>query len=117
MFHVNWVKLEGEIATIGVTKLGVKKTKEIAFIELPVKGDKFKRGEEYAVMEAVKWAGSLKMPLSGEVIEVNEKLIDDPSLLNKDPYQNWIAKIKIERKEEIEKLMGAKEAREFYGKE
>jgi glycine cleavage system H protein len=114
--NYGWVRIEGETATIGVTEIGVKQTKEIAYVELPNIGDKFKKGEDYAVMEAAKWAGSLKMPLSGEITEVNEeKLLDDPALLNRDPYgEGWIIKIKIENPEEIEELMDVKEASEFY---
>jgi len=119
--NYGWVRIEekkeeeGEIATIGITQFGVEQTKEIAYVELPNVGDKFKKGQEYAVVEAAKWAGQLKIPLSGEVIEVNEKLLDYPELVNKDPYgEGWIIKIKIENKEEIKGLVSAKEAGEFY---
>lgn len=109
-----WVKIKGEEATIGVNEFGVKRAKEIAFIELPPVGDKFKRGQEYAVLEAAKWSGHLKMPLSGEITEVNEKLMDGPALLTQAPYENWLVKIKIADKEEVKELMDIKEAEDFY---
>lgn len=114
--NYGWAKIEDDTATIGVTEIGVKQTKEIAYVELPNVGDKFKKGEDYAVMEAAKWAGSLKVPLSGEVTEVNEeKLLDDPTLLNRDPYgEGWIVKIKLENPEEVKELMDAERAVEFY---
>lgn len=111
----NWIKVQGEIAIIGITEFAVKKAKEIAYIELPEKGKKFKRGETYSVVEAVKWAGQIKMPLSCEVIEVNENLLDDPTILNNDPYgKGWFVKIKILKKEEISELMNSEKAKEFF---
>lgn len=113
-----WIKIVGDIATLGVIEFGVKQTKEIAYVELPELGKKLKKGENYAVMEAAKWAGALKMPLSGEIIEVNEKLLDNPELLNKDPYgKGWIAKVKIENREEIKELMNVKKTAEWLKKE
>lgn len=114
----NWIKIQGDIAIIGITELAVKKTKEIVYIELPEKGKKFKRGETYSVIEAVKWAGQLKMPLSGEILEVNKNLLDDPTLLNRDPYEKgWIAKIKISNKLEVSQLISAEKAKESFSKE
>ena len=109
-----WVKVDNDVALLGVTEFGVKQAKEIAFIELPQVADEFRRGQEYAVLEASKWAGSLKAPLSGEVLEVNEKLIDAPTSLSKDPYNSWLVKIKLENPEEVDGLMDVKEAGEFY---
>jgi len=106
-----WAKIKDDVATVGVTEFGVKQTKEIAYVELPETGKKFSQGEPYSVMEAAKWAGQLKMPLSGEILEVNETLLDDPTQVNKDPYgKGWIAKIKISNKEELKKLMDVKAA-------
>ncbi|MEM2918368.1 MAG: glycine cleavage system protein GcvH [Candidatus Altiarchaeota archaeon] len=111
----NWVKIQGEFAVIGITEFAVKKAKEIAYIELPKKGKKFKKGETYSVIEAVKWAGQLKIPLSCEIIEVNENLLDDPTILNNDPYgKGWIAKIKILKKEEVSELMDSEKAKKFF---
>ncbi|MEM5871321.1 MAG: glycine cleavage system protein GcvH [Candidatus Aenigmatarchaeota archaeon] len=105
----SWVKVEGEIAIVGVTEPAAKKVKEFVFIKLPEKGRKIKKGETYVSLEAVKWSGHLSSPVSGEVIDVNEKLFDEPSLINKDPYGSWIMKVKISDKSELKSLMKAKE--------
>lgn len=113
--NYGWAKIEGDVATIGVTHFGLEQTKEIAYVELPKVGDKFDKGADYSVMEAAKWAGQLKMPLSGEVTEVNDTLLDDPGLLNSDPYgKGWIVKIKLTKPEETKQLMDVKKAAEFY---
>ncbi len=110
----SWVKIEGDTATLGIIKPGAEKVKEFVFIMLPEKGKKVKKGEKYASLEAVKWSGQLSSPVTGEVTEVNNPLFDEPSKINEDAYKNWIAKIKIEDKEELDDLMNSKKAEEFY---
>ncbi|MFP4195966.1 MAG: glycine cleavage system protein H [Candidatus Woesearchaeota archaeon] len=109
-----WVKVEGDTATLGVIGPAAKKVKEFVFIMLPEKGKKIKQGDTYVSVEALKWSGHLSSPVSGEIIEVNDSLFDDPSEINKEPYKNWIAKIKLDDPSEVEGLMGADEAKEFY---
>jgi glycine cleavage system H protein len=104
----SWVKIEGDIAVLGIIKSACDKIEEFIFIKPPEKGQKIKKGEIYVSLEALKWSGHLSSPLSGEVIEVNEEVFDEPSIINKDPYgKGWIAKIKLENKEEKDELISA----------
>jgi glycine cleavage system H protein len=111
----SWVKVEGNIAIVGVIELAVKKVKEFVFIKLPEKGKEIKKDEEYVSLEAVKWNGHLGSPVSGKIVEVNESLFDEPSKINKDPYGIWIMKVKIKDRRELNKLMDYKKAKEYYG--
>ena len=110
----SWVKIEDDTAVVGIVEPAAKKVKEFVFIKLPDKGKKINQDETYASVEAVKWSGHLSSPLSGEIIEVNNSLFDEPSLLNKEPYKKWIIKIKMQNPKEIESLMNANEAKKFY---
>ncbi len=106
----SWVRIDGEKAVLGVIKPAAEKVKEFVFIKLPKKAQTLKKGETYASLEALKWSGHLSAPVSGEVVEVNDGLFDNPSVINKDPYgEGWIAKIKMSNKEEVKKLMSPDE--------
>ncbi len=108
-----WVKVEGDVCIVGVTDFAQKQLTDIVFVELPEKGKKVEQGKQMAVIESVKSVSDVFCPISGEVIEVNEKLKDAPDIINKDPYgEGWITKIKIEKKDELDGLMSA----EDYGK-
>ncbi|MEM4266606.1 MAG: glycine cleavage system protein GcvH [Candidatus Nanoarchaeia archaeon] len=110
----SWVKLRGDVAEVGIIEPAAKKVKEFVFIKLPEKSKIIKQGDTYVSLEAVKWSGHLSSPVSGEVIEVNEKLFDEPSKINRDPYGSWIMKVKIKDKDELNKLMKPEEASGFY---
>ena len=112
----SWIKIEGDIATVGIIEVAAKKVKEFIFIKLPEKGKTIKKGEIYISLEAVKWSGHLESPVSGKIVEVNEKLFDEPSKINKDPYGSWIMKVKLSKKEELKELMNNKEAKKYYGR-
>jgi glycine cleavage system H protein len=107
----NWIKVEGDTATFGISDVGVKKAKDIAFIELPAQGTRVEANKNCGQIESAKWAGELKAPVSGEIIEVNSGLADDPAGINIDPYGAWIAKIRMDNPEEANSLMDA----EGYG--
>ncbi|MCB9359439.1 glycine cleavage system protein H [Candidatus Woesearchaeota archaeon] len=92
----SWVKVEGEIATVGITEEAAKQAKEFMFIELPEKGKKIAKGEKYVTLEAVKWSGHVNSPVTGKIVEVNDALFDDPSVINNDPKGSWIMKVKID---------------------
>ncbi len=107
----SWVKVEGETATLGVIEPAADKVKEFVFAKLPKKGETLSRGETYVTLEALKWSGQLSSPVSGEIIEVNQDVFDQPSLINKDPYgQGWIAKVKLEKPEETKELLDSSQA-------
>ena len=80
-----------------------------------VKGKMIKKGETYVSLEAVKWSGHLSSPVSGEIIDVNEELFDEPSLINRDPYGSWIMKVKMSNPEELKELLNAKQIEEVIG--
>ena len=104
-----WVKAEGDIAEIGVTEYALEQIKEIVFIDLPKKGS-VNKGDTFLSLESVKWSGHLSSPVSGEVVEVNDVLFDDPEKLNKSPYESWVCKIKLADAAQLEELMTAQEA-------
>ncbi len=110
----SWVKMEKDIATVGIIEPAAKKVKEFVFIKLPETGKKIKQGENYTSVEAVKWSGHLSSPVSGEIIEVNDSLFDEPSKINKDPYGSWIMKVKVDDAEKPKKLMKADEAANWF---
>ena len=113
-----WVKLEGDIAIIGVTDFAQKQLTDIVFVELPEKGKKVEQNKQMAVIESVKSVSDIFSPLTGEVIEVNEKLKDAPDIINKDPYgEGWIAKVKIANKDELNSLMSAEDYESFTKEE
>ena len=101
-----WVRLEGEIAVVGITKHAKNELGEIVFAELPEIDSKLNAGDEVAVLESTKAAADVYSPISGDVIEVNEDLIDDLVKINESPESSgWIYKIRLTKEEELEKLM------------
>ncbi len=109
-----WVKVEGDEAYIGISAYAAHELGEIVFVELPDEGDEVKCGESFGSVEAVKAVEDIKSPLSGEVIEINEELEDEPEMVNKDAYgAGWMIKIKISDRAEIDKLMGADDYRKL----
>lgn len=103
-----WVKVEGDIATIGITDHAQHELGDIVFVELPTNGDAIEAGEKFTSIEAVKSVEDTFSPVSGEIIEINENLDDEPELINKSAFdEGWIVKIKISNKDEIEGLLTA----------
>ncbi|MCY0850919.1 glycine cleavage system protein GcvH [Sulfuracidifex metallicus] len=103
-----WVKLEGNLATVGITDYAQKKLRDIVGVELPEVGRTFSIGDSVGIVESVKAAVDIYAPLSGKVIEVNELLTLSPELMNKDPYgQGWIFKLNCTDPNEKVKLMNA----------
>ncbi|HDJ66921.1 MAG TPA: glycine cleavage system protein GcvH [Nitrososphaeria archaeon] len=109
-----WIKVEGNVITIGVTDYGQKKLREVVYVELPTVGQRVEEGEAIATLESVKASAEVYTPASGKVIEVNSKLVDSPELVNDDPYgEGWIAKIELEEEREFEDLMEPDEYRKY----
>ncbi len=106
-----WVETKGEnIVTVGVTDYAQDKLGEVVFVELPETDQEVKAEENMAVIESVKAASDVYAPVSGKVIAVNEKLLDQPELLNEDPYEaGWIARIEIFDEGELEALLSKEE--------
>jgi len=105
-----WLYQEGDIATIGITDYAQSELGDIVFIELPEVGEEIVQGEPFGNIEAIKTVSELFAPVSGEVLEVNESLADDPTQINKDPYgDGWMIKVQIHDLEELEALMPAED--------
>lgn len=101
-----WAKLEGSVAIVGLTDYAQKELKDIVSIELPEVGRKVRKGEELGVVDSIKASSSYYSPLTGEVVEVNEKLTSNPELVNKDPYgEGWVFKIRVENPGEYDSLL------------
>ena len=109
-----WVKVDGNNATIGITKYAVDELGEIVFIELPELETSFSQKDEFGTVESVKTVSSLYAPITGKVIEVNERLITNPELLNDSPEEDaWIIKINITNASEINHLMDLQEYKDY----
>jgi glycine cleavage system H protein len=103
--HV-WLKLEGEVATIGITAHATELLGDIVFVQLPDPGAKLGKGDSAAVVESVKSASDVYAPLAGEVVEINQAIVDDPATVNADPQgKGWFFKMKLADKGAIESLM------------
>ena len=109
-----WLKVESDIGTIGITDYAQDQLGDIVYLEKVEKGKKLKQDENLTTIESVKAVSDVKTPIAGEVIETNTKVIEDASIINQDPYEEgWIAKIKIENKDELKNLMSAQEYSEY----
>lgn len=102
-----WVKLEGDIATVGITDYAQHALGNIVYVDMPEVGDEVTQGEDFGAVESVKAASDLISPVSGEVVEINEALEDEPELVNQDAFANWIMKVKVSDLSEIESLLDA----------
>jgi glycine cleavage system H protein len=103
-----WVKVDGDIAYVGVTDFAQSELGDIVFVEIDTVGDSIDANEIFGTIEAVKTVSDLFMPVSGEVLEFTEKLEDDPELVNSDAYgEGWLVKIKLSKPEELDGLMDA----------
>jgi glycine cleavage system H protein len=109
-----WINIDGDEATVGISDYAQESLGDITFVELPSVGDEVEQFEEYASIESVKAASDIFSPMSGEIIEVNDDLNEDPGLINKSPYRKgWIAKVKLSDSEEQANLMTAEEYHKY----
>ncbi len=107
-----WVALEGDLATIGITDYAQGELGDIVFVDLPKPGAATTQMQPFGAIEAVKAVSDLYAPLSGEVVEINEKLADQPELINQSPYgDGWLIKLKIKDRAELKKLLSAEDYR------
>ena len=102
-----WVKVEGDIATVGVTDFAQSEMGDITYVDLPEVDDEVSKDEEFGALESVKASSDLVCPVSGTVVENNAALEDAPELINQDPYENWIIKVKMSDPSELDALMDA----------
>lgn len=103
-----WVMVEEDVVTIGITDFAQDQLGDVVFVELPEVGDQLHSGKPFGVVESVKAVSDVYAPVSGEVVEVNDDLPDDPEMINKSPYEDgWMLKIRIVDSAELEDLMDA----------
>jgi glycine cleavage system H protein len=113
-----YVHVEGDIGTVGITDYAQKELGDVVFVELPQVGTQLEQGDELGSIESVKAVSELFAPASGEVVEVNEALTDKPELVNTDPYgDGWMVRVKLSTPEEVDELMDAEEYEEYVEKE
>jgi len=109
-----WIKIEEEVATIGITKHATEMLGDIVFVELPEKGSTVEKDGNTGVVESTKAASDIYTPVSGEVIDINQAIVDDPSIINSDPEGNaWFFKLKIKDQSEMNSLMSADDYAKF----
>lgn len=109
-----YVRLDGEIATIGISSFAVDQLGDIVFLELPELGEKLEKGDSFGTVESVKAVEDLKAPVTGTVIERNDAVIESPEELADDPYgEGWLVKVRLEDLSEAEDVMSAAEYRQL----
>jgi glycine cleavage system H protein len=105
-----WIRIEGEEGVIGISDYAQEQLSDVVYVELPEVGDSFEQGDVLAVVESVKAASDVYMPIGGEILEINEVLEDSPELVNQDPYgEAWLVRVAIADPNELDSLMDADE--------
>ena len=104
-----WVRVAGEVATVGITDHAQHELTDVVFVELPAVGRKLKAGETCAVVESVKTASDIYSPVSGEILEVNQAVVDNPALVNSEPFGGWFYRIKVSQPAELDALLAPSE--------
>ena len=110
-----WVSVDGDVAIVGITDYAQGELGDIVYVEVETQGETLDKEEVFGTIEAVKTVSDLFMPVSGEVIEVNESLEDSPEAINDAPYENWMIKIKMSNPDELNDLMDAAAYQEMIG--
>ena len=112
-----YVRIEGEFGYIGITDYAQHALGNVVYVDMPEVDDEVEAGEEFGAVESVKAASDLISPVSGTVVEVNEALADTPELLNEDAFENWIIKVELSDKTELDNLMEADTYQEYCEKQ
>jgi len=111
-----WVKMDGEVATVGITEFAQGELGDIVYVEIETEGETIAQSELFGTIEAVKTVSDLFMPLSGEITAFNEKIEDEPELVNSDPYgEGWMIKISASDLDEVSELLSASDYKELIG--
>jgi glycine cleavage system H protein len=111
-----WIRVEGNEAYVGITDYAQSQLGEIVFVDIDTVGETLAQSAQFGTIEAVKTVSELFMPIAGEVLEVNEKLADQPELVNSDPYgEGWMIKIKVSNAGEVDTLLDAQSYQAFVG--
>ncbi|MBR2206452.1 MAG: glycine cleavage system protein GcvH [Prevotella sp.] len=112
-----FVRVEGDFGFVGITDYAQNALGNVVYVDMPEVDDEVEAGEEFGAVESVKAASDLISPVSGKVVEINEALEDQPELINQDAYENWIIKVELSDKSDLDSLMDAKAYSEFCEKE
>ncbi|HMB15340.1 MAG TPA: glycine cleavage system protein GcvH [Pelovirga sp.] len=113
-----WVAIEEDVATIGISDFAQSQLGDVVFVELPEVGDDLEAGKPFGVVESVKAVSDIYSPLSGEVVEINEELPDAPEILNTSPYEDgWLIKIRLSNPQELDDLLDATAYQELVADE
>ena len=110
-----YVKVEGDFGFIGITDFAQHELGNVVYVDMPEVDDEVTAGEDFGAVESVKAASDLMSPVSGTVVEVNEALEDEPGLINKDAFENWIIKVELSDKSELDGLMDAAAYKDMIG--
>lgn len=109
-----WVKVDEDVCLLGITEFAQKELGEVVFVELPEVGQVFDAGDEVGTIESVKAVAELYTPVAGEVVEVNERVTDDPEVLNEDPHgDGWLLKVRFSSAGDLKSLMNAEQYEEY----
>jgi glycine cleavage system H protein len=113
-----WVRIDGDVGTIGITDYAQKELGDIVYLELPEVGHVFNAGEEFGTVESVKAVSELFTPVSGEIVEINKGAVGEPGIVNDDPFgDGWMIKLKLSTDEEVQKLLTAEQYEEYVKEE
>ena len=112
-----WISIEGEVATVGITKHASEMLGDVVFVELPDQGKSIKKDGQAGVVESTKAASDIYSPIAGEIVDTNKSIVDDPAAVNKDPEGNaWFFKIKIKNQADLDELMNKADYEKFAKK-
>ena len=113
-----WIRVEGDTATIGITDHAQKELGDVVFVELPDLGEIFDEGQEFGTIESVKAVSELFLPIAGEIVEVNKTLVDEPNAVNEDPHgDGWLVQVKVTSDGALDGLMNAAAYEKFVEEE
>jgi len=113
-----WVRIDGDVGTIGITDYAQKELGDIVYLELPEVGHVFNAGDEFGTVESVKAVSELFTPVSGEIVEINKGAVTEPGIVNDDPFgDGWMIKLKLSTDEEVQKLLTAEQYEEYVKQE
>ena len=109
-----WVRVQDDVCAIGITEFAQQELGEVVFVELPEVGQVFDSGDEVGTIESVKAVAEVYTPLAGEVVEINEAVVDDPELINEDPHgEGWLIKVRFSSAADLKELMNAEKYEEY----
>ena len=109
-----WVRVQDDVCAIGITEFAQQELGEVVFVELPEVGQVFDSGDEVGTIESVKAVAEVYTPVAGEVVEINEAVVDDPELINEDPHQEgWLIKVRFSSAADLKQLMNAEKYEEY----